>query len=396
MRFFIKKLAVVCLCVFFISSCDSHLKLTAYIHPVKEVEFGGDDLHLIQDISFLFLVDTSGSMDQFTKHLSQNISQLLKPIFQKYPYYNYNFAFTTLSPVEHIEDTQNKQPIFVDADHRTHCGLRPSSFIRNANIGSYLHYLSRDLQPAKVEDLICIISHNIEKIEGSAGTEPFFDSLNYIVKKSDSYFASHFFGKGKMLILFFISDAWGEDDEEYYQLISHNDIQSGAEIVSQKQLGLFKAAMGEAVDNIRSYAVVLDAERKDQCGAEQDPGKKMPQEHQYPFHLYKFIKKTKGLRVSICDPFWSRKFVNIFDDLKQAFSVRVFYLEEAPQLDTMEVFLNGKKVPRDVKKGWSFYPENLSLRIGSALNYHIYKNDEENDTFTVRYHPINLNLLSTE
>ena len=140
-------------------SCDNYEKLTAYIQPAKEIEFDKNEFQLIQDISFLFLIDDSVSMDKSIKTLSENITLFLKPVFLNYPHYNYNFAITTLSELEFIDQDQKGQPIFVDNDRKTKCNnVIPSEFSRTTNIGPYLHYSKENLKEINHEDLICVIS----------------------------------------------------------------------------------------------------------------------------------------------------------------------------------------------------------------------------------------------
>ena len=122
--------------IFFISSCESYKKLTAYVQPVKEIVLERDRLQFIQDISFLFIIDASSSMDKPVEVLSQNIKMFLNPVFLNFPYYNYNFAVTTLSKTDFIYMEQNGQPLFMDDDENIKCqNVIPSEFSRENKYG---------------------------------------------------------------------------------------------------------------------------------------------------------------------------------------------------------------------------------------------------------------------
>ena len=195
--------------------------------------------------------------------------------------------------------------------------------------------------------------------------------------------------------MFFISDSWGDSNEEYKKLIlKNNNIAKAAEMFSKKPFLLLDSIMGETMNKVFSYGLVQDNKSEDSCAPLESTGE---DPKYYPFHLYRFIEKTGGSVISICDKFWENKLINVFDDLKVAFSSPFLELEEVPKLDTIEVFFNNKKIPKDVKQGWSFNPENLSIYIGPEFNYLAYTSDkedkQEDDIFTVRYHPVNIEIL---
>ena len=375
--------------IFFVLSCEKHEKLTAYVKPLKEVHL--KLTHFINEISFLFLIDASGSMDKFNKTLAENIDKFLQPVLLNYPYYNYNFAITSLSPLRYFKKRQNIF-FFVDYDKNTKCGLNPSAFSRNSNLGPYLHYSFKDMGVDNIGDLVCVLSHNITTIKGDRGDEPHFDSLSYIVNNADSHFKQGFFGKNKMLVLFFISDSVGEDDTNYVLSAGRTNHSEASEAFSEDQLKSLQSVTGHSgTKNIRSYAVVLDESQGDRCGEGEDS--LFP----YPYHLYAFIRKTGGLKISICDNTWGRKLSNVFDDLKKILHSRVLlYLNEVPRLDTIQVIINNKEVPHDNQKGWYFNPHTLSIDTGLNFNFLSYADEEKahlNYDIIVKYHPLNIELL---
>ena len=422
---FIKKMCIFLSFALFVSACDNHEKLTVYFRSTTEVDLEVKTMDFIDEISFLFIIDNSGSMGVFNKIFSENIKTFLRSLFVNYPHYNYNFAITqTLSrgSKELVAEWSQKfgkkmkrrvvdKPLFFEK-YPDKCGFDTSPFFVNTGIGPYLHHSFKDLQTVEQADIICIISYNIQHLKNhGADVEPLFDSLSYIIEQSKEQpyleFREQFFGQNKLLVLFFFSDQWGQYDKMYYDEIQRisspeerkeeviRKAKKVADSFSAKQLKLLQSVMGESWKNIRTYAVVLDNRRSDRCGGED--GGITPD--RYPFHLYSLIEKTDGLRLSICDSSWGNQLKNIFDDLKKSLGFLSFYIDEVPKIDTMEVFLNNKKIPRDIKTGWVFDPENLSVNIGPDFDYFDYFDyrtgfdKDRNDQLKIKYQPFNIELL---
>ena len=419
--------------VFFISACNNQKKLTSYLRPVKEIQLDMKK-SFFNEISVLFIIDNSGSMGVFNKILSENIKTFLRSLFVNYPHYNYNFAITqTLSrgSKELVAELNQKfgkkitrvdKPLFFEK-YPDKCGSDTSPLFVNTGIGPYLHHSFKDLQTIEQADIICIISYNIQHLKNYGGDiEPLFDSLSYIIEQSKEQpylkFREQFFGQNKLLVLFFLSDQWGQYDKMYYdeiQKISSPEerkeevirkAKKVADSFSAKQLKLLQSVMGESWKNIRTYAVVLDNRRSDRCGGERGgitPGR-------YPFHLYSLIEKTDGLRLSICDPQWGNQLTKVFDDLEKAFHSLSVELNEAPKWDSIEIYLNDKAIPRDSKKGWSLNLETLSIELGREFDSLPYLKDPgdckkreafdqvESDScenkIKIKYKPLNIELLN--
>ena len=386
-----KKLWMSMFFILFIFSCDSHDKLTAYLKPVKEIELTMKKDNF-QDISFLFVIDTSVSMNDKQAILSDNIKLFLEPVFANYPYYNYNFSITTTTPSKKF--SREHKPLFLT--NNTPCNMFDLSvFVRHArNIGSYLRYTAEDLKKFSHEQLVCILSHNIASAEGfDEDEESYFQSISYIIERADSRFKSDFFGDDKLLVLFFLSDAHlGVDFRVRFTKEEEAD-----KHIAQERLSLIQSVMGGTTQNIHAYAVTIDDKRQDTCGEDYNERGSFPK-NEFPFHLYRFIEMVDGFRTSICEKFWGQKLTVVFDDLKQFLYPRVFFLNEVPKLDTVEVFLNGQKLPKSIVSGWSFNPENLSINISSDLNFVSDIMDDrgtpiKDPIVTIRYNPVNIEIL---
>ena len=208
--------------------------------------------------------------------------------------------------------------------------------------------------------------------------------------------------------MFFISDNSGENDKDYQDQIKKlGNSERAGEKIAKSKFDLIRSLMGSDLNNIRIYASVQDNIRKDKCSKIEKTGS-TPEN--YPFHLYELIKKTGGLRVSICDSQWGNQLTNVFDDLEKAFYSSSVELSEAPKWDSIEIYLNDKAIPRDSKKGWSLNLETLSIELGREFDSLPYLKDPgdckkreasdqvESDScenkIKIKYKPLNIELLN--
>ena len=378
-----KKLFLLFSFILFLIGCEDSQKITPYFKPKKEFKFNMSVSDLISEINFLFVIDTSGSMSSFNKHLSDNIQLFLNPILTNYPHYNYNFAITTMTPSQKF-NFASQRPLYLNFPFSRTCKVDPSVISRSSNIGHYLSYSPKLFRKVSRQQLICSLALNIQSAEGfDGGDESFFQSIQYITEQADSQFKTRFFGKNKFLILFFISDAYEGVD---YDKLKKNQISNSADVIANKNFDGLKALMGMG-ENIRSYAVILSEEEKDTCG-EGSGG-----DH-YPFHVYSFIERTKGLRLSICDNSWGNQLANVSDDLLESLPTRALYLKDIPRIGTIEVFFNKKRVPKDLDKGWFLDIEKPIINFGPEFDASYYRSDtKSDDEVVVKYQPVNLNIL---
>ena len=374
------------------SSCDDNKKITPYLKEKKELKLSILNEHFVTSISFIFIIDTSGSMNPFRKNLAENINLFLSPIFKKYPYYNYHFAFTTMTPENKY--TIDNKPLYFE-NFLEECGYSKNMKLKTSNMGHYLQYsynLSKELD---MEKLFCVLNWNIIEIQGfDGGTESYFQSLDYILDKSDTNFNRDFFRQDKILTLFFISDSWHGVDYKSMLLNRIQDtIDKIAEDLADKYINKFKKFF-DIQKNLRSYATVHSYELLDHCEDIEGSGEKA---NNYPFHVYKFIEKTNGLRLSICDERWGEKLGRISDSFLSSFKVSAFFLDEFPEKDTIEVYFNDIKIPYDPEEGWFFNPEKIAVQMGPKMNWSYYlsldSKKSSQSEIKVLYHPLNLKIL---
>ena len=366
----------------FVFSCDDNKSLTPYLLPKKEYKTEVVYGSFINSVSFLFVTDDSGSMSTHKKYLAKNVALFLKPILEAHPYFNYNFALTSMGTREdsklfHIDLS------FVAGE----CSIEPSLFIKNSQIGPYFSYKGGGINTHS--DMICLAASNIQANRNFAD-ENFFEPLKYIAKKTDTEL-SNFFGKDKILIVFFISDAGGEN--YVGRLRGSKNISLVAETMQKEALDWLKYH-GTNEENIRAYAVIPPKKRDIGCSLDDTAtsgGAYTP-----PKHVYALVEKLNGLSISICDTQWGKHLTDVSKSLLQSIPAQTLYLEDIPQLGTIEVFFNNKKVPEDFEKGWFLDIEKQSVYFGPNFNLSYYKTDftsNNKDKVVIKYKPMNLDTL---
>ena len=368
--------------------CDNNKKITPYLEPVHSVEWSFNQGNYLSKINFLFIIDTSPSMHIFNQTLANNAKNFLKPIFKKYPYYEYNFAITQMSPSTDFEK-KNYIPLSFNPDLLNNCQL--SGALRKQSVlGSYISYRKGFSSESSIENLLCFLGDSIQYVKNRISSiESYFQNLSYIFEKSDNVFKNDFFAQDAFLVLFFISDNW--EGVEYKKLLTESRFRDPGFILAHQKIEELKDQVKD-ITNVRTYGVVLDYEKSDECGGES--GGKNPS--YYPFHFYEFVKKTKGLIVSLCDPNWGQQLEEVYKDFVSAFPENSFALDKVPDLDSIEVFLNGIKLPNDAKTGWILNLEKLSISLGSDLDLSYYQRNKakaEDNKLLIRYKPLNLDIL---
>ena len=369
--------------VFLLCACYENNKITPYLKPLSFFETNFNQRNYLNQINFLFFIDDSGSMDKFKTTLAKNTDLFLKPIFSAYPYYNYNFAITTMSPNNYFERGGGRPRLYFNSRTLKECGLS-ESLETKSNLGSYVSYNADFSKADSVQNILCFLQKNIQNVEGDGGIEPYFENLSYILKNADFQFKTDFFDQDGVLVLFYISDAWEENGA--YKSLLYAKQPEPAVFLAEKAVSELQGALNRSI-NIRTYGVVTNHEKGDSCGE--------GSLSRHPFHFYEFVKRTQGLIISICDPNWGLELREVYKDFVSVFVARSFYLNEIPQIGSIEVFLNDIEVPNDFKKGWSLNLEKMSIDLGPELNLSYYKKNRkgDEDKVLIRYHPLNIELL---
>ena len=374
------------------TSCDDNKKIISYLKDKKEIKVSLLDQNFIININFLLIIDTSGSMISFNLNLASNLNLFLEPILKEYPYYNYHFAFTTMSPKRGYNS--EIKPLYLEK-FLDECGSSENLKFKNSDIGGYLQYFYSFSKKSDIDTLLCVLNSNIQNIKGyDEGTESYFQSLDYIIENSDSKFKKSFFGKNKILSLFFISDSWKGVTyiKNLYNKTQDTNIQV-AEDLGNEYINKFKKFF-DIQKNLRSYGVIHSAELFDNCDISETTG---DTRNNYPFHVYKFIEKTNGLRLSICDKGWGEKLGQVSDQFLSSFQLSEFFLDEFPKMDSIEFYFNDIKIPNDFEEGWFFDSERLAIKVGAKFNWPHYISltgkELSESTLRILYHPRNLQIL---
>ena len=160
----------------------------------------------------------------------------------------------------------------------------------------------------------------------------------------------------------------------------------------QKELLVLLNHLDVNEKNLRVYAVIPP--KKKECDDIDDSAKEGG--YTPPRHVFSLVEKVNGLSISICDTDWGEHLTDISEHLLQSIPTRTIYLEEIPQLGTIEVFFNGKKVPKDPETGWLLDIEKQAVYFGPDFDLAFYKKDSKNnikDEVILKYKPMNLDVL---
>ncbi|MCZ0932888.1 MAG: hypothetical protein OXJ52_07040 [Oligoflexia bacterium] len=371
---------------FFVFACDDNKSLTPYLLESKEFKLDLSYGEFINSVSFLFITDHSGSMEKHRKHLAENIALFLDPLLDSYPHFNYNFAVTSAG----VKGGKGASFLFVNTEHVAEkCSISLSRLRKSSQLGPYLSYGGSSQMSRS--DLVCALAENIEA-DINLHDENFFKPIQYIAQQADKKFRSDFFGEDKILILFFISDAGGE---EYVGGIRNSSKDSSviADTMSNEILDQLKM-FGVRGENIRAYAVIPP--KKHKIGCPLDDTTRSGASYTPPDHVYSLIEKMEGVSLSICDASWGKLLTDVSDNLLQSIPSKTVYLEEIPKQGTVEVFFNNKKAPEDVETGWSLDIEKLAIYFGPNFDLSRYRTDSKfntKDKVVIKYQPLNIDIL---
>ena len=377
--------------ILFLNSCNDSQKIVPYLMPKEEFLFNLSQGDILNGINFLFIVDDSGSMANEKIKLATNITKVLEPVFKSYPNYNYNFFLTSMGV--------QGGPLLLNRDWVTNrCFTNenlPSDLITKNKFGDYISYRGQ----ISKQELSCAVSENIQSSR-SGGLEYFFHPIESIIKiaQQNPIFKSSLFDKDKFLILFFISDAGGGKYKRQVDLLQADIIQQQAigDEMSNQLISKLNT-LRQSFKNIRSYAVIPPLKKPTSyCSLDDSVKAAYNMAYLAPHHVYSLIKKTEGRGISICDNNWGNKLTDISENLLLALSKHRLYLEKIPQLGTIEVLFNNRKVEPDINTGWYLDKESLSINFGPDFDFSYYRfnyDSYKKDKVIIKYHPLNLEIL---
>ena len=367
-------------------SCNPSQKITSFVKPLRVVKNDSSYSLFSTDVNFLFVLDDSESMNEHYKTMAENFKHFL-PLIEEHPYYSYNFAVTTLASKSKYEEEQQLPLVLTNTRHLNDCVVDYESFLKKTSLGFYFHYESGVFKYYNFDDLICLISRNISTLPQGDGNEYYFHSLNYILDwNSSEDFHSKFFSPEGFLIIIFVSDTVGGELISAYETVENED-KVNKEFILRGRGQLQKIINRKKKDNIKIYAIV--PEKDDTCGE--------GLEYNWaPVHVQSLALETKGKVFSICEKDWGKKLNIISNDLIQFVRQKEIFLDEVPLLSTIEVYFNNKKIPQSIKRGWYYDPEKVAIYISDGFNIYDYLQQDGDNSYIIKYHPLNLEVLYDE
>ena len=156
-----------CVYIVFISmallACGKKIKMTSLAKPLKTINT--DFSSGFKNVSFLFILDTSGSMSKIHKTMVDNLKYLF-PVINDYSSYNYNFAITTMNSLIDFEDPTSPPLLYTSPkDELSHFCTNSKEqevdlFVRETSLGNYLSYNSSISSKDNLEKLSCLFSES--------------------------------------------------------------------------------------------------------------------------------------------------------------------------------------------------------------------------------------------
>ncbi len=378
--------------VLFLVGCGPSPKLISIAKPLKKII--STSVAGFSDISFLFVLDTSGSTGDFRKTIVKNFQYFL-PIMKEHSYYNYNFAITTMSPYKTF-NTSYGHPLFIATDELLESCKDFKKFVHKTTVGNYFKYKTQDSNDVNFESISCLLSKSVDSVSGynDAGYEWYFSALDFLMKQNDKDIARDFFSEKNFLVIIFVSDALGEMTEAHYSLSEGSSNVSITKEGERVGLGKFNEIIKhKGDDQIKAYGVLpLERTKNHVDNCSENIHAIVP----FPAHAHNFIKQTSGHAFSVCDKeSWGKKLTVISKDIERSFYVPVILIEEVPLVDTIRVLYNDYEIPNDTHEGWYYNAETMSIHIGEDFKYYNYKKSPivQDNQYTVYYRPLNFNIF---
>ena len=438
-----KRLFLFLIFIFSISCENSYYKFYSSVGLKKQTIFNLDNF-LYNSVSFLFIVDDSGSMFEERTFFKKNMKNFLENILLSNPHLKYNFA--TISMTTSFEEMEINKDSFSDG-----CNNFDKKFSKKSFILPFIHLEPDDFQSHKIEDLVCGINKQIsvttQAKEGKADEESYLKDIKRIMNiknnkiafqdesvfdpRKDKFF-SYFFDKKSLLVLIFISDNTGKelvqalkgsDEESYYvnilnekqlkplktrgnggqketflskikdenfdhvleiaQKLSQNTFN---ELSKAKGKGLFKAyGILPIADKDCQKIMNVNAQNINSPSSELSYGI-------YPEHIYALINQTGGFSLSSCDQEWSSELLRVAEDIKDTVSERTLFLPDIPYRG-LNVFYNDTLLENGINKDWYYDHETLSVKFSRNFYTNTYDNNGSVHEVKVEYHPVNTQIL---
>jgi hypothetical protein len=283
-------------------------------------------LNRINTIDVLWVVDNSGSMSDLQQNMADNMNNFMSAFLTQG--YDFQMAVTT---TEAWKDQFPSPPTPDIAKFRDGVGT--------TRTGVYV------VTPQTIDPVNTFITNFMQGIAGS-GDERAFSSFQAAL---DSPLNAGFLRPGGYLSVIILSD---EED------FSHDDVNMN-ESYSQPTLHPIQKyvdyldALTRSTGRFRKYNVSTIS-ILDQACLTQSGGK-------IGTRLMELADATGGLKIDVCSPTFAKDL-----DMLKSYLLEMltqFFLSRAPVVDTIEVYVDGRVVPKDDRNGWSYHSDINAIRF---------------------------------
>lgn len=408
-----QKLFFIFICLL-LNACTETPKIHSLLNPSQEFIVEEGNTLPIEDVNFLFVIDSSGSMSNFQDSLISNLPIFLS-VLEEFPYYNYSFKVVSMEPTSYRASSSGPasynssyKPSFSSAGPFHHenfnsCGFEDSKhteqFVKSSQdstIGHYFYFTKEHFNKFDFKKIKCIIETALKQpgATSTSGEEYYFSFLDSMISSSLSRgvqeFKEHFFSDRSLSVIIFISDAVGDDKIPLINAKTDADsIKKSFQAYAQQHLDDLLTYKNNNTHLIKVYGAIPAL--GDEGNNKIDTRGLRQQGVELPWHALSLIEQTGGKAFSIFTKNWGKNLQVIAQDLKVALRYEYFHLKEVPDPSTIEVFFNDHLIPQG-SNGWNYDVEQVAISI-TNFNPLLYYEKGASNQLIIRYHPINQNIL---
>ena len=306
------------LCSSFACSEKASKAYLAPFAPEKSVTDGNASDVFDPKVDILFVVDNSGSMSTHQQNLARNID-LFVGAFLKTSIIDYNIGVTTTD---------------VDGMAQPCCGKLAGQFrVVNKSTPNASGVLKSNLMVGT---------------SGSGTEQPFAGASQALDVNMLNGYNAGFVRKSAALTVIFITDA-----EDQSQRISATDL-----------LNQLLALKNGDRKKILSYGAIVPT-GVNNC--ERDEPNATPRKIEEFLNIIPNGGGGKNI-VSLCAPDYGQRLADFALQIVDQISSQIF-LTRLPDVKSLQVFYGKSELPRDVRKGWAYDPENNAILLGDQIDW---------------------------
>lgn len=306
--------------ILFLSLLGCHSSPTGYLVPkpdpaahIQDKLVNNDDISLVfqPQVDILFVIDNSGSMDNYQKTLATNSDLFIQEI-KKINIVDYHIGITTTDFNTQTDGKLVGTPSFVERSTPDGFDLLRKRFL----VGT----------------------------AGSSNESVFVPTQKALSEPNISTFNKGFYRPKGYLAIIFVTDAADQSDTTALELYEF----------------LLKLKDWDR-NKIITYGVIIPS-------SEHNCNRDEPGDNSLPRSIEEFLDLSSGQELNLCDSSFGKKLGEIGQDLVKRIGMFIA-LKQIPVLSSLKVHYGNQIIPEDVHKGWSYDPSRVGINLGSDLKF---------------------------